>query len=198
MNEKWPYRTPGIPDELFSRGGVPMTKEEIRVLTLARARLAPGQVVWDIGAGTGSLTVEAAFQVSPGGVVYAVERNPDGIKLINDNLKAFLLDNVKVIQGQAPEALARLPAPHRVLVGGSGGKLEEILALVKERLLPGGRLVLNAVTLETAAGAVRLFDIMFDKVGAVQVSAARLAPAGTSHLFKSLNPVMIISAEKGE
>jgi len=197
MNKRWPYRTPGIADELFYRGKAPMTKEEIRVITLAKARLAPGQAVWDVGAGTGSLSVEAALQV-PGGTVYAVERSPGGIDLIRRNSLAFQLDNLRLIEGEAPEALAGLPAPDRVIIGGSGGKLAEILELTFKRLRPGGRVVLNAVTVETAALSLKLLEGLSSAVEAVWVSAARAVPAGGSHLLKGMNPVMIIAAEKGE
>lgn len=197
MNNRWPYRTPGIPDDLFIRGSVPMTKEEIRVVTLAKARLAPGQIVWDIGAGTGSLSVETALQV-PGGVVYAIERNEEGIALIRHNSIAFQLDNLRLVEGKAPEVLADLPEPDRVLVGGSGGKLEEILRVIYGRLRPGGRVILNAVTMETAARSIELLEQLFDGVDVVQISAARAVRAGGSHLLKGLNPVTVISAEKGE
>jgi precorrin-6Y C5,15-methyltransferase (decarboxylating) CbiT subunit len=197
MKDRWPYRTPGIPDDFFIRGKVPMTKEEIRAVTIAKARLAPGQVVWDVGAGTGSLSVEAALQV-PGGVVYAVERNPEGLALKERNAIVFGLDNLELIRGEAPESLAGLPAPDRVIVGGSGGRLEEIITVIHRRLRPGGRVVLNAVTLETAASAVRILKELFGAVDVVQVSVARTVTAGGSHLMKGLNPVMVISVEKGE
>lgn len=174
-----------------------MTKEEVRVLTLARARLAPGQAVWDIGAGTGSLTVEAALQV-PQGMVWAIERGQEGISLIKKNAAAFQLDNVQVVEGAAPEALLPLPDPDRVLIGGSGGRLAEILALVKDRLRPGGRVVLNAITLETTALSVHLLTELFGQVEAVQITAARAVAAGGSRLLRGANPVMVISAEKGE
>lgn len=174
-----------------------MTKEEVRVITLAKARLAPGQIVWDIGAGTGSLSVEAALQV-PGGLVYAIERNPEGITLIKQNSSAFQLDHLRLIEGEAPEALADLPDPDRVLVGGSGGKLAEILDVICRRLRPGGRVVLNAVTVETTALSIQLLDKLFGGTDVVQISAARAVMAGAYHLLKGLNPVMVLSAEKGE
>lgn len=195
MNNRWIYRTPGISDELFVRGNVPMTKEEVRVVTVAKARLMPGQVLWDIGAGTGSLSIEAALQV-PGGFVYAVERSPEGIDLLESNKKAFGLDNLKIIEGLAPEILGSLPDPERVFVGGSGGHLAGILEYVYQRLCPGGRVIVNAVTLETAANALLLLEKLFGSADAVQISAARVVKAGASHLFKAMNPVTVLSAEK--
>lgn len=171
-----------------------MTKEEVRVLTLAKARLAQGQVVWDIGAGTGSLSVEAALQ-SPKGTVYAIERNPEGLDLIRANSIAFKLDNIVIVEGEAPEALGGLPAPDRVLIGGSGGRLEEILKVIKETIRPGGRIVLNAVTLETISLSLNLFHILFKEVEMLQINCSRVAQMGGSHLLRGMNPVMIISAE---
>ncbi|RJQ29445.1 MAG: precorrin-6Y C5,15-methyltransferase (decarboxylating) subunit CbiT [Peptococcaceae bacterium] len=195
MNETWPYRTPGIPDDLFARGEVPMTKEEIRVVTLAKARLAPGQVIWDIGAGTGSLAVEAARQV-PGGVVYAVERGGAGIELIEKNRLLFAVGNLVVVPGEAPDALVSLPGPDRVFIGGSGGKLDSIIRLSAGRLGAGGRLVINAVTLETVGEALGLLQMYFGSVEVVQLSVAKTVCSGGRHLLKSLNPVFIISAGK--
>ncbi|HBC94669.1 MAG TPA: precorrin-6Y C5,15-methyltransferase (decarboxylating) subunit CbiT [Pelotomaculum sp.] len=195
MNSRWIYRTPGISDELFVRGNVPMTKEEVRVITLAKARMAPHHIVWDIGAGTGSLSIEAALQAA-GGFVYAVERSPVGVYLIQSNRKAFGLDNLKVIEGAAPEALDGLPDPDRVFVGGSGGHLAGILESIHQRLLPGGRIVVNAVTLETAAQTLELLQQFYGAVDAVQISVARLVKAGASHLLKGMNPVTVLSAEK--
>ncbi len=195
MNSRWIYRTPGISDELFVRGNVPMTKEEVRVITLAKARLAPNHVVWDIGAGTGSLSVEAALQAT-GGFVYAVERSPAGIHLIQSNMKAFGLDNLKIIEGVAPEALDELPNPDRVFVGGSGGHLTGILESVYQRLLPGGRIIVNTITLETASHALELLQQFYGDVDAVQISVARVVKAGASHLLKGMNPVTVLSAEK--
>ena len=197
MIRKWPYRTTGVPDALFIRDNVPMTKEEVRVITLAKARLAPGQVVWDIGAGTGSLSIEAALQV-PEGSVYAVERNASGILLINSNSVAFGVDNITVVEGEAPEALKGLPDPDRVIIGGSGGRLQEIIIEAFQRMRPGGRIVINAATLETAALSVKLLDELFSGADVVQVSVSKAVKTGSSNLFKGFNPVTVISAEKGE
>ncbi|MFZ5632400.1 MAG: precorrin-6Y C5,15-methyltransferase (decarboxylating) subunit CbiT [Bacillota bacterium] len=186
------YGGPGIPDELFSRGKVPMTREEIRVITLAKARLGPGMVVWDVGSGTGSITVEAA-RMSPGGAVYAVERSPGGIRLTSENCARFGLDNVVPVAGEAPGALEQLPRPHRVIVGGSGGLLKAILEEVERKILPGGRLVINAVTLETFSAAL---DFLGDRIPTevIQVSVSKSEKVGSSRLLKGFNPVFIITA----
>ncbi|MCL2337136.1 MAG: precorrin-6Y C5,15-methyltransferase (decarboxylating) subunit CbiT [Firmicutes bacterium] len=194
MNNKlWSYATPGIPDELFSRGKIPMTKEEIRVVTLAKARLAPEQIIWDIGAGTGSLSIEAA-RLTKDGVVYAVERNPAGLELIRENKRRFAADNLILVAGEAPAALAELPAPHRVFIGGSGGQLEEILNYVTNRITPDGRIVINAVTLETAARFAAPPAGWQCEI--VQLQTARAVPTGRVHLWRALNPVCVITLER--
>lgn len=195
MKQNWNYVTPGIPDDLFVRGNVPMTKEEVRIVTLAKARLAPGQVVWDIGSGTGSVAVESARLV-PNGLVYAIEHNPVAVALIHENIRRFALENIRVVPGQAPGVLTCLPAPQRVFIGGSGGQLLKILDLVADRLRAGGRLVINALTLETLTQALsRLSTPWLTEV--VQVAVTRTVPRGNYHLLQALNPVFIISAEKG-
>lgn len=195
MTNLWPYTTPGIPDHLFQRGNVPMTKEEVRTITMAKARLAPGQVIWDVGSGTGSLAVEAAL-LTPGGTVLAIERNLEAIDLIRANATAFKAGNITVIEGEAPEALNDLPAPDRVLIGGSGGRLSAIADMVGKRIRPGGRVVINAVTLETLSSAMSLFRPHW-QVEVVQVCITRTRPAGNSNLLSSLNPVFVITANKG-
>lgn len=195
MTDLWPYTTPGIPDHLFHRGHVPMTKEEVRTITMAKARLAPGQIIWDVGSGTGSLAVEAAL-LTPGGTVLAIERNPEAIALIKSNAAAFKAVNITVIAGEAPEALLDLPAPDRVLIGGSGGKLEAIADLIENKIRPGGRVVINAITLETLSTAMHLFKPRW-QVEVVQVCITRTKAVGNSNLLSSLNPVFVIAASKG-
>jgi precorrin-6Y C5,15-methyltransferase (decarboxylating) CbiT subunit len=181
---------------MFIRGNVPMTKEEVRAVTVAKARLREGQTVWDIGAGTGSLSVEAALQVVRG-KVYAVERLAQGIDLIRQNRDNFSLDNLEIIQGLAPEALYDLPDPDRVFIGGSGGQLEWILKYLAGRLRPGGRIVINAVTLETPGRAVEILHKLDFRTDTSQIFAARALGIKNMHLMQGLNPVYIIAAEKG-
>ncbi|AEF86059.1 precorrin-6y C5,15-methyltransferase (decarboxylating) [Treponema primitia ZAS-2] len=179
----------GLPDEVFVRSeGIPMTKSEIRALSLAKLALRPGDICWDIGAGTGSVTVEMAMAAYRG-KVYAVERQGNVLGLISQNCWAFHLGNVEPIAGEAPGGLAELPPPDAVFIGGSGGNLKEILTVILEKN-SRARIVITAITLETAAAALALLP------GAelTQVSAARAKKAGDSHLFIGQNPVMIISA----
>ena len=187
----------GLPDEAFLRGEAPMTKEEIRIVTLAKARIRPNGRVLDIGAGTGSLSIEAAL-LAPQGCVFAIERNEAALRLLAENKRRFACENLTVIAGEAPDALADLPAGQlfdAVLVGGSGGQLAAILSAAAARLAPGGRIVVNAVTPETTAAALAYFSEQhgFSYQG-VCLQATRLRPVGRYHLHQAQNPVYIITA----
>jgi precorrin-6Y C5,15-methyltransferase (decarboxylating) CbiT subunit len=196
MSEVRTYQTPGIPDDDFIRGAVPMTKEDVRVLTVCRARLAPGLTVWDVGAGTGSLTVEAAL-FTPGGRVYAVERNHEGAALIEENCHRFGVGNVTVLQGEAPGALLPLPAPDRVFIGGSGGRLKEILAVCAENMAAGGIVVVNAITPSTMAAALEILALPpFSGLDGIYVQVSRLEALGKERFFKAQNGIWILSARK--
>ena len=189
----WPWRTGGIPDELFERGGSPMTKQEIRAVALAKLRVAEADTVYDIGAGTGSATVELAL-AAPRGRVLAIERDPEGVDLIGRNVRRFGLGNVEVVEGSAPDALAGLPVPDAVFVGGSGGGLEAILDAALEAN-PRALICVTCVTLETLAQATALLSgERFADFDAVSLSVARAAKAGSYHLMRALNPVHVLSA----
>lgn len=191
----WRFVTPGIPDERFIRGEIPMTKEEVRAVTLAKARLRREAIVYDIGAGTGSLTVEAAL-LAPRGKVFAVEREPEGIDLIKQNCAKFEAENVEVISGWAPEALIGLPKAHAVIIGGSGGKLAQIIAQCAVNMETGARIVINAVTLDTLDVArVTLEENGFAELEIVTLAVTRWPRVGRSYMAKALNPVFIVSAE---
>ncbi|MDA8440993.1 MAG: precorrin-6Y C5,15-methyltransferase (decarboxylating) subunit CbiT [Peptococcaceae bacterium] len=190
----WQYRSPGIPDEQFLRGKIPMTKQEVRVVTLAKARLQEDSIVYDIGAGTGSLTIEAAL-MAPKGKVYAVEREAEGLELIARNCTLFGVNNVEIINGTAPAAMQGLPQAHNILIGGSGGNLAQIIAVAAKSLRPGGRLVINAVTLETLAQAQNMLKSEgFSELEIVSLAITRWPVVGRSHMAQALNQVFIISA----
>lgn len=187
----------GIKDEAFVRGKVPMTKEEIRILTLVKAQIAPDAVVYDVGAGTGSLSIEAA-RLAPAGHVYAIEKNPEGIGLIAENAKRFGVENITVVEGAAPAALDGLPALDVALIGGSGRKLADILDIIGARLRPAGRIVANAITMQTVAACLDYFHAHAERYAyeAIQVQISRLERVGPYDMAKALNPIYIITAQR--
>lgn len=172
-----------------------ITKREVRLFSLAMLGIRPANVVWDVGAGSGSVAIEAAL-LAPEGRVYAIEMDPEGVEICRENLRAHAVDNVRVIHGRAPEALFDLEAPHAVFVGGSKESLAEIVEVALERLRPGGRLVVNAITLENAAEAYRAFCRrgLVPEVTLLQVARAeRLA----QYLrYEALNPIQIFAVGK--
>ena len=187
----------GIKDKEFVRGKVPMTKEEIRILTIAKAQIAHNAVICDVGAGTGSLSIEAA-RLAPAGHVYAIEKNPEGIGLIAENAKRFGVENITVIEGAAPDALAGLPELDVALIGGSGRKLSDILDIIGERLRPNGRIVANAITMQTVAACLDYFHTHADRYTyeAIQVQISRLERVGPYDMAKALNPIYIITTQR--
>jgi len=194
-HESWQFATSGIPDEMFVRGGIPMTKEEIRAVTLAKLRLKEDSVVYDIGAGTGSISVECGLMAKKGHV-YAIDKEREAIELIKKNALKFGVCNITAVEGEAPRALEGLPKPDRVFIGGSGGNMESILDWIFQT---GARLriVVNAAAVETvheALEGLKKTGFACIDISCVSVSRGRLA--GSKHLMQALNPVYIIGAEK--
>lgn len=188
---------PGLPDELFARGDAPMTKAEVRALTMAAARLRPRYRVLDVGAGTGSLSVEAAL-LCPEGEVVALERDSDALQLVRKNVERFGLANVTVEAGEAPAVFADFASASfdRILVGGSGGNLVAILAALPALLRDGGRVVCNTTCLETTATVTAaLRRPPWAGFACSQISVARGVPAGPLLRFEALNPVWVTSAD---
>lgn len=173
-----------------------MTKEEIRTVTLSKGRIFPDAVIYDIGSGTGSLSIEAAH-LAPKGQVYAIDFDEEAVELTKLNVDKFGLTNVQVSQGKAPQGVENWPAANTVFIGGSGGNLEEIVDLCRDKLLPGGTMVINAITLETLWLAVQYLENKgFLEVGAVSLNVSRLQKVGRSHMWQGLNPIYIISGSK--
>lgn len=185
-----PY-TFGIPEEAFEHRAGMITKEEVRVLSLSKLRLRKESILWDVGAGCGSVSIEAAF-LAPQGVVYAVERESPQAALIRRNVQRFGLPNVRVIQGSAPEILAVLPSPDAIFVGGSGGKLPEILEECLRRLKPGGTLVVNAVTWDSLTRTSAFFTAKGLNWDAVAVNVSRTREVREKKLFEALHPIHIL------
>jgi precorrin-6Y C5,15-methyltransferase (decarboxylating) len=174
-----------------------ITKREVRLLSLAALHLRPDAVLWDIGAGSGSVAIEAAL-LAPEGRVYAIELDPEGVAICEENLRTHGVDNVRVVSGRAPEALADLESPDAVFIGGSKGSMELIIDAALERLHPGGWLVVNAITLENAAEcyqAIRGRDLT-PEVTLLQVSRAE--PLAHYLRYEALNPIQIFAVTKPE
>lgn len=185
----------GFPEEAFAREAGLITKMEVRSVVLALLGLAPGLTMWDLGAGTGSISIEAA-RIARGMRIFAVERNESRYMQLVQNLEMFGTSGVEARCGKASDVAARLPDPDRVFVGGGGEDLEIILKTIEDRLCPGGRVVQTAVLLDTLA-KVRSFwrDRGFD-VSVAQVQVSRSSPMGDDLRLEALNPVFIISSRK--
>lgn len=184
----------GIADEEFTRGEVPMTKSEVRAVCMSRLAIGPCDTVYDIGAGTGSISVEASIAAMRG-KVYAIERNEDALPLIEENAKKFLGRNLQIVPGEAPQVLRDLPAPDAVMIGGSGGRIREVLECVLEKN-PCVRIAATAATLETLQEILKAADSLDLEAEYTQISATRIVRRGEYHMMKALNPVWVISMEK--
>lgn len=197
MSNREHYLVPGIPDDQFLRGEVPLTKSEIRCLTLSLLRLAEGQRVLDIGAGSGGLSIECALLLKKGSVC-AVERDKEAVELIKANLAHFEVDNVTLVEGEAPEALQGLGSFDRIMIGGSGGNLSAIIEASREMLTPGGVLVINCILFETLSASLELLkSSSFESISFIQAAIARSRQIGGGTALQPLNPVFIVSAVKG-
>ncbi len=188
----------GIEDDEFLRGKVPMTKQEIRILALAKAHISPDSTVYDIGAGTGSFSIEAA-RLAPRGRVFALEKNKEAVALIRANAEKFKLSNIEILLREAPEGMADLPNPDVVLIGGSGRHMEEILDLVTEKLPEGGRIVVTAITVQSLMQCISYMRVHKDiyQYDAIQVQVSRLEKVGPYDMAKALNPIFIVTCTKG-
>ena len=188
-----PRRTPGLPDEVFLRGKTPMTKQEVRAAVLAKLAVRPNDTLWDVGAGTGSVSVEMAL-AAPEGRVYAAECDADACELICQNRAKFAVQNLHLTQGLAPEALADWPAPDAVFIGGSKGNLRAIVdaALAAN---PAARLCISAIALETLQQAVAALTAHGLTAQVTQIAVSRSRAAGSLHLLMANNPVFLIARE---
>lgn len=187
--------THGIPDSQFIRGNVPMTKEEIREISVSKLHLARDSVVYDIGAGTGSVAVECA-RMAYNGKVYAVEKNEEAIKLIEWNKILHGTDNLEIIKGEAPGILGGLEVPTHVFIGGSSGRLNQIIDIIFSKN-GNARIVINAVTLETITEVQSIIKekrLCGTDITCITVSKAK--EAGNYHMMAGLNPVWIIVLER--
>ncbi|MEA5113104.1 MAG: precorrin-6y C5,15-methyltransferase (decarboxylating) subunit CbiE [Geobacteraceae bacterium] len=191
------YPIIGIADDEYSTAKKLITKQEIRAVTLAKLQLQNDLVLWDVGAGSGSVSIEAG-NLMPNGKVYALEKNPQYLVFIRENLKKFASKNVMLVEALAPEGLDDLPNPDRVFIGGSGGMLEDIIDAVDRRLKPDGMIVLNAVTLDTLTKAVEFLEDHGYTVEVTCVNVSKTIGLTEYKMFEAHNPVYIISARRGE
>lgn len=188
----------GISDGEFLRGKAPMTKEEVRTVSLSKLRLSEDSVCYDVGAGTGSVSIEMALRAWMG-QVYAIEKKEDALALLKENKKKFAVDNLAIIPGVAPEAMTELPAPTHAFIGGSSGNMQDIINLLLEKN-PKVRIMINCITLETVTEAMNAIrDFGLEDVDIVQLAAARSKSIGRYHMMMGENPIYIISCSgRGE
>lgn len=191
--EVLPRRAPGLPDEAFERGDVPMTKQEVRAAVLAKLAVRPGDILWDVGAGTGSVSVELAL-AAPRGRVYAVECRPEGCALIKANREKFRTRNLVLVEGLAPAALSDLPAPDAVFIGGSKGSLAAIVDAALDKN-PDARICVSAIALETLSAAVAALTAKGRTVQVSQIAVSRAKAVGGLHLMMAQNPIYLITGE---
>ena len=191
--EVLPRRAPGLPDEAFERGDVPMTKQEVRAAVLAKLAVRPEDILWDVGAGTGSISVELAL-AAPRGRVYAVECRPEGCALIKANREKFRTRNLVLVEGLAPAALSDLPAPDAVFIGGSKGSLAAIVDAALDKN-PDARICVSAIALESLSAAVAALTAKGRTVQVSQIAVSRAKAVGGLHLMMAQNPIYLITGE---
>jgi precorrin-6Y C5,15-methyltransferase (decarboxylating) len=182
----------GTPDECFEHQQGLITKSEVRAVTLAKLRLGPGQVLWDLGAGSGSIAMEASLLIGKGRMV-AVEKSPRRIAQIKANARRFHVRHLSVVQAELPEGLNGLPTPDRIFIGGGGKDLTGIIAAAAGYLGPGGLVVINTVLLQNANGAVATLQKLGFATEFVQVQIHRSQPMPYGERLEALNPVWIIT-----
>lgn len=193
----WPYISPGIPDELFERlPGIPMTQRDTRLLLISQLRLLSDTVLWDIGAGTGTIPVETGL-LCPQGHITAIERDEEVVNLIQANCDRFVVDNVEIVQGNAPTCLANLKTqPSRICIEG-GHPMQDILKAAWSYLQTNGRLVASASSLETLYIISETFASLHARnIEVVQSVINRLETRGTRQTFAAVDPMFILSGEK--
>ena len=194
----WKTKTPGIPDELFERDEkVPITKEEVRVIQIAKGRLKPGMIVYDIGCGSGSISVEAAIQIEDSGHVHAVDYDPKAVELTKKNLAKFGISNVSVIGKNADEAISELPEADTIFVGGTGKDTTRTLKMCLEKLKPEGRIVVGMIQIETIFSVLSFVQEQgLKSVDITQVTISKSRKTSTGTMMLARNPVTVLSATK--
>lgn len=184
-------RAPGLPDSVWIREKVPMTKQLVRAAILAKLAVGPKDILWDVGAGTGSVSVELALAAREGRV-YAVEYKPEACRLIGQNREKFCAWNLELIEGRAPEALQELPVPDAVFIGGTGGSMEAVVHAVLDKN-PDARICISAIALETVHAAMTAMAARGISAGVTQLAVSGTKPAGGLSLLMANNPIFLIT-----
>ena len=194
----WKHSTPGIPDEFFERvEEVPITKEEVRAVQISKGRLSPGQIIYDVGCGSGSVSIEAALQVQQSGKVFAIDLDPNAIELTKKNLAKFQISNVTVILGNAKEKISELPIADAIFIGGTGGDTADIVKLSESKLKQGGRIVIGTILIETLFAVLNIVEkLKFSSIDITQITISKSRKTSTGTMMLARNPVTIISATK--
>lgn len=194
----WNYKTPGIPDEFFERAEkVPITKEEVRTIQIGKARLKSGQTVYDVGCGSGSISIEAAIQIESSGKVLAIDYDENAIELTKKNIEKFNLSNISVIFGNAKEKILDLEEADAIFIGGTGGDTKEIVEISQNKLKTGGRIVIGIILIETLYSVLKVLDkLRFESIDITQVTISKSRKTSTGTMMLARNPVTIISATK--
>ena len=194
----WKTKTPGIPDELFERDeNVPITKEEVRVVQISKGRLKPGMIVYDIGCGSGSISVEAALQVEDSGHIHAVDYDPKADELTKKNLAKFEIQNVSVVGKNANEAISELPDADAIFVGGTGKDTAKIVGMCLDKLKPGGRIVIGMIQIETIFSVLSFVEEQgLESVDITQITISKSRKTSTGTMMLARNPVTVLSATK--
>ena len=194
----WNYKTPGIPDKYFERTEkVPITKEEVRTIQISKARLKPGQIVYDIGCGSGSISVEAALQIESSGKVLAIDYDEKAIELTKKNAEKFQILNITTIFGNAKEKILELEQADAIFIGGTGGDTKEIVELSQNKLKSGGRIVIGTILIETLSSVLQILEkLQFEAVDITQVTISKSRKTTTGTMMLARNPVTIISASR--
>lgn len=187
----------GMPDDRFRQreGNSLITKQEVRAVSLAQLALNENSVVWDIGAGSGAVSIEASL-LAKRGTVFSIEKNPKDIAIVRENIRRFRRYNIKVVKALAPDKLDELPDPTAVFVGGSGGKMKAILDSVCRRLKPGGRIVVNVATLENLHRAIGGLEANGFSAETTLVNIARSQDISDLTRLEPLNPIFIITGRR--
>jgi len=194
----WKSKTPGIPNENFERTDkVPITKEEVRTIQISKARLKQGQIVYDIGCGSGSISVEAALQVESSGKILAIDFDEKAIELTKKNAEKFQITNITTIFGNAKEKILELEQADVIFIGGTGGDTQKIVELSQDKLQSGGRIVIGTILIETLSAVLQILEkLQFEEVDITQVTISKSRKTTTGTMMLARNPVTIISATK--